>query len=229
VEAGAAPSVGSRARRIALTIDVEHPDQPGSRPGATERLLDLLGRAGVRATFFVQGRWAEAFPATARRIATEGHLVGSHSFYHARLTLLSDEGVAADISRADAVVREATGVDPRPWFRCPFGDGSDDPRVLGAIGRLGYVHVGWDVDAVDWDPDRTATQVAETIRTEASARPTSVVLLHGWPPATRRAVASTIRVFSREGAAFVTIDELGAAELPAGMPAELPAEAASLA
>jgi peptidoglycan/xylan/chitin deacetylase (PgdA/CDA1 family) len=220
VEAGAAPSVGSRARRIALTIDVEHPDRPGSRPGATDRLLDLLGRAGVRATFFVQGRWAEAFPAVARRIATEGHLVGSHSFYHARLTLLSDDGVAADFSRADAVVLGATGLDPRPWFRCPFGDGSDDPRVLDAIGRLGYVHVGWDVDSVDWDTDRTATQVAATIRTGASARPTSVVLLHGWPPATLRAVASTIRVFRREGAAFVTIDELGAAELPAGMPAE---------
>jgi peptidoglycan/xylan/chitin deacetylase (PgdA/CDA1 family) len=220
VEARAAPRVGSRARRIALTIDVEHPDRPGSQPGATERLLDLLGRAGVRATFFVQGRWAEAFPATARRVATEGHLVGSHSFYHARLTLLSDEGVAADISRADAVVREATGVDPRPWFRCPFGDGSDDPRVLGAIARLGYVHVGWDVDSVDWDTDRTATQVAATIRAGASVRPTSVVLLHGWPPATLRAVESTIRVFGREGATFVTIDELGAAERPAGMPAE---------
>jgi peptidoglycan-N-acetylglucosamine deacetylase len=220
VEAGAVPSVGSQARRIALTIDVEHPDRPGSQPGATERLLDLLGRSGVRATFFIQGRWAEAFPATARRIATEGHLVGSHSFYHARLTLFSDEGVAADINRADTVVREATGADPRPWFRCPFGDGSDHPRVLGAIGRLGYVHVGWDVDSIDWGTDRTATQVAATIRTEASLRPTSVVLLHGWPPATLRAVASTIRVFRREGAVFVTIDELGAAERPAGMPAE---------
>ena len=225
MEAGVAPSIGSRARRIALTIDVEHPDRPGSRPAATERLLDLLARSGVRGTFFVQGRWAEAFPATARRIAAEGHSVGSHSFYHARLTLLTDEGLAADIGRADAVVRESTGVDPRPWFRCPFGDGSDDPRVLGAIARLGYVHVGWDVDSVDWDTDRTATQVAATIRTEAFARSTSVVLLHGWPPATLRAVASTIRAFSREGAAFVTIDELAAAERPAGMPAEATAPA----
>jgi peptidoglycan/xylan/chitin deacetylase (PgdA/CDA1 family) len=220
VEAGAARSVGSRARRIALTIDVEHPDRPGSRPGATERLLDLLGRSGVPATFFIQGRWAEAFPATARRIATEGHLVGSHSFYHARLTLLSDEGVAADITRADAVVREATGVDPRPWFRCPFGDGTADRRVLDAIARLGYVHVGWDVDAIDWDTRRTAAQVAATIWNEASLRPTSVVLLHGWPPATLVAVASTIRRFGQQGAAFVTVDQLGAGERPAGMPAE---------
>lgn len=207
-------------RRIALTIDVEHPDRPGSRPGATERLLDLLGRAGVRATFFVQGRWAEAFPATARRIATEGHVVGSHSFYHARLSLLTDAGLAADIGSAQAAVREATGVDPRPWFRCPFGDGAGDPRVLGAIGRLGYVHVGWDVDAADWDTRRTAAQVAATIRAVASARPTSVVLLHGWPPATPGALASTIRAFSRQGATFVTIDELAAAERPAGMPAD---------
>ena len=201
--------------RIALTIDVEHPDRTGSRPGATDRLLDLLGREGVRATCFIQGRWAEAFPATALRIAAEGHVVGSHSFYHARLSLLTDDGLAADIGRADAVIREATGMDPRPWFRCPFGDGSDDPRVLRAIRRLGYVHVGWDVDSVDWDTDRTATQVAATIRNGVSVRHESVVLLHGWPPATLAAVASTIRFFRRQGAAFVTIGEVAAAERPA--------------
>lgn len=220
MDAAAVPTVGSMARRIALTIDVEHPDRPGTRPGATERLLDLLGRAGVRATFFIQGRWAESCPATARRIAADGHVVGSHSYYHARLSLLTDEGIAADISLADAALREATGVEPRPWFRCPFGDGSDDLRVLAAIGRLGYVHVGWDVDPVDWDTRRTAVQVAATIRSEVSLRPTSVVLLHAWPPATLGAVASTIRRFEQQGAAFVTIGELGADERPAGTPAE---------
>jgi peptidoglycan/xylan/chitin deacetylase (PgdA/CDA1 family) len=205
--------------RVALTFDAEHPDRP-SEPGVAERLLADLGALDVRATFFLQGRWAEAYPHLARRIADDGHLVGSHSHYHARMPLLTDEGLRADIADAADAIAAATGADPRPWFRCPFGDGCDDPRVLAAIGRLGYVHVGWDVDPVDWETDRTATQVAATIRTEASARPTSVVLLHAWPPATLRAVASTIRAFRREGAAFVTIDELGAAELPAGMPAE---------
>ena len=55
----------------------------------------------------------------ARRIADAGHLVGSHSFYHARLPLLSDEGLATDMREAEAAIREHAGVDPRPWFRLP--------------------------------------------------------------------------------------------------------------
>ncbi len=138
--------------RVALTFDAEHPDRP-SEAGVTERLLETLASAGVRATFFVQGRWAEAYPATARAIATAGHLVGNHSHYHARMPLLTDAGLAEDIAEAGRIILDSTGVDPRPWFRCPFGAGWDDPRVLAAATSDGYRHVGWDVAAEDWEPD----------------------------------------------------------------------------
>ena len=60
---------------------------PGSpeRRRADAEILAALADAGARATFFIQGRWAEAFPELARSIAEAGHLVGDHSFYHARL------------------------------------------------------------------------------------------------------------------------------------------------
>ena len=74
--------------RVALTIDTEHPDRP-ARPGNVERILDTLAATGTRATFFVQGRWAEAYPGLARRIAAEGHLVGNHGRAHVSLRLLS--------------------------------------------------------------------------------------------------------------------------------------------
>ena len=75
------------AIRVALTFDAEHPDRPtrAATSGCSTRWLP----AATRATFFVQGRWAEANPAVARRIARSGHLVGSHSFYHARMPLLT--------------------------------------------------------------------------------------------------------------------------------------------
>jgi len=79
--------------RVALTFDAEHPDRP-HRPGVTEEILDVLADRAVSATWFLQGRWVEAFPATARRVASDGHLVGNHSFYHARLPLLTDAGMA---------------------------------------------------------------------------------------------------------------------------------------
>src|SRR5207245_2530366 len=115
--------------RVALTFDAEHPDRP-STTGIQEKLIDELARSGIRATFFVQGRWAEAYPETARQLAPAGHLIGSHSFYHARMPLFNDEGFDTDVRDAQTAIEDILGVDPRPWFRCPFGTGADDPRVL---------------------------------------------------------------------------------------------------
>src|SRR5439155_11966921 len=120
-------------------------------------------RLAVPSTFFVQGRWAEAYPTTARRIAEGGHLVGSHSHYHARMHLLSDTGLREDIADAEVRVRDACGVDPKPWFRCPFGAGADDDRVQAAVREAGYRHVGWHVVGEDWPPDRTGQDVADTV------------------------------------------------------------------
>src|SRR5437762_11538647 len=86
--------------RTALTFDAEHPDRR-STPGVQERLLDILDRLDVKATFFIQGRWAEAYPDTAARIAKSGHLVGNHSHYHARMPHLSRDGLDFDIKTAE--------------------------------------------------------------------------------------------------------------------------------
>ena len=59
--------------RVALTFDAEHPDRPWCPPGNAEHLLDVLADQDTRATFFIQGRWAESQPAAAKRIADEGH------------------------------------------------------------------------------------------------------------------------------------------------------------
>src|SRR3972149_3904897 len=119
--------------RIALTFDAEHPDRPHCPPGVADRILAALGRAEVRATFFLQGRWVEAYPHLAREIAQAGHGIGNHSFYHARLALLTDDGIAADIGSAERVIRMVTGRDPRPWFRCPWGECARDSRILRAL------------------------------------------------------------------------------------------------
>ena len=198
--------------RIALTFDAEHPDRP-HRPGGTERVLATLAATGTRASFFVQGRWAEAYPATAARISSEGHLVGHHSHYHARMPLLLGGGFDDDLRDGAAAIETATGVDPHPWFRCPFGAGADDPRVLAEIERLGYRNVGWHVALEDWEPWRTG----EAISTDAIAGVRehgggTVVLLHTWPGGTAEAIAPTIDGLRELGATFVTIDALE--ELP---------------
>jgi peptidoglycan/xylan/chitin deacetylase (PgdA/CDA1 family) len=203
------PAAATGALRVALTFDAEHPDRPGCPPGNAERILDALRDRDVRATFFVQGRWAESQPETAKRIAEDGHLVGHHSHYHARMPLFHDDGLASDVGDAQAAVIAATGVDPRPWFRCPFGAGHDDPRVLATLARLGYRDVNWHVELDDWQPWRTGAAIAadgiEGVRTKGDG---AVVLLHTWPGGTGDAVGPLIDGLSDMGATFVTLDEL---------------------
>jgi peptidoglycan/xylan/chitin deacetylase (PgdA/CDA1 family) len=194
--------------RVALTFDAEHPDRP-TQPGAEDEILAALSEAGVAATFFVQSRWIEAQPGVARRIAGAGHVVGNHSHYHVRMRLLSDEGVATDVRHAEAVIAEALGVDPRPWFRLPFGNGAGDARILGCLETLGYRHVGWHIDSDDWRPGRTAEEVASIVVDGALAQGDgAVVLHHAWPSVTPRALPLICARLRDEGARFVTVAEL---------------------
>ena len=195
--------------RIALTFDAEHPDRPGATPGTAERILDELERAAVRATFFVQSRWAMANPALARRIATDGHLVGNHSTYHARMTLLSDDGIRADVKDAAEALSEIAGAETRPWFRCPFGDGHDDIRVGALLGELGYRNVHWDVETEDWEPETSAEDIARTALEGFDERGDgAVLLLHTWPEHTADALPRLLEAFERAGTSFVTVDDL---------------------
>jgi peptidoglycan/xylan/chitin deacetylase (PgdA/CDA1 family) len=195
--------------QVALTFDAEHPSRRHCPPGIQEALVEELSRAQITATFFIQGRWGKAYPETARAIAAGGHLIGNHSHYHARLPLLSEAGLRADIVAAQEAITAITGVDPRPWFRCPFGDGADDPRVLGALHGLGYRDVNWDVDAADWDADREAAQVADTVIKGVKAYGDgAIVLFHTWPATTLEILPAVVRDLRGLGAEFVTLDAL---------------------
>lgn len=201
-------SDGGRALRVALTFDVEHPDR-AHRPGVTEAILDVLAGEGVRTTWFVQGRWAESDPALARRVAADGHLIGNHSFYHARLPLLTDAGIETDIRAAEEAIRTIVGVDPRPWFRCPFMAGADDPRILGLIDGLGYRDIGADVILEDWEPARRGPAItADALRLVPEVGDGAVVLFHAWPPGTLDALPDLLAGLRALGATFVGIDEL---------------------
>ena len=200
--------------RVALTFDAEHPDRPNHGAG-TPAVLDALERLGLRTAFFLQGRWVEAFPELARRVADEGHLVGHHSFYHARMPLLSDDGFAEDVREAERAIIETTGTDPRPWARFPFGAGADRADLVERLAQLGYRHVGWDVECYEWDTGRSADEIAAAaIEGVLRQGDGTIVLLHTWPDPVAPALARIVERLRAEDARFVGIDEL---ELPDGL------------
>jgi peptidoglycan/xylan/chitin deacetylase (PgdA/CDA1 family) len=125
------------------------------------------------------------------------------------MTLLSDEGIRADVLEGAEDIVATTGRDPRPWFRCPFGDGDDDPRVGAALSSLGYRIVGWDVELADWDPSRTAADVErDAVELTLEHGDGAIVLLHTWPAPTAEAFPGIVDRLARAGASFVTVEEI---------------------
>lgn len=197
--------------RVALTIDVEHGDRPHSAGGAA-RLLAVLDRRGATATFFLQGRWVTAEPSVAQQIAAGGHTIGNHSHSHVRMPQLSDAGLTAEVTEASEAITAATGVDPAPWFRCPYGDGHDDPRVLAGLQRLGYRDVYWHVDPRDWEPGRTAAEVVSDVVAGVAAHGDGcVVVLHSWPDVTVASLPGVLDGLELLGAEFTGLEEVCAA------------------
>jgi len=93
---------GPARAEVALTFD------DGPSPLTTPRVLELLGAARVRATFFVVGRKAQEHPELVRQIAAAGHEVQLHGFEHDRLFSLRLSGrVASDIQRTQDVIERA--------------------------------------------------------------------------------------------------------------------------
>ena len=76
---------------------------------SSERLLDLLASAGVKATFFVLGFVADQFPGLIKTIADSGHEIGLHSYYQSKVTNLTPEQFQADLTKGLAAVENASG------------------------------------------------------------------------------------------------------------------------
>src|SRR5439155_1146114 len=127
-----------------LTFDAEHPDRPGNASDGCTRVLDALAATGARATFFVQGRWAWARPAEARRIAADGHLVGLHCHSHVPYPWLTPAGVAADLAQGRSRWTNSTG--PR-WPRCTW------PPTAGRRAPAPASR-GWRPESVAWQAHR---------------------------------------------------------------------------
>jgi peptidoglycan-N-acetylglucosamine deacetylase len=203
--------------RLALTIDAEHPDCPTRDPlGNAERLLDCLDHEDVRASFFVQGAWAQSNPVVVSRMVKQGHLIGSHSYSHCTFPRMRPEGMIQDLQDSRAALRKV-GVDAENWFRLPGGRGNDE--VMSAVGTAGFKHVGWTVMAGDFDSSLSATEVARRVISDVDRlRPdgVSVAVFHSWPDSAPEAFALVLS--SLLGSVdFVRLDELNPNEIPRGV------------
>ena len=134
-----------RSKQIALTYD-DGPNDPH-----TLRLLEILSKHGVHATFFLMGRYVKQRPDIVREIAQAGHVIGNHTFHHPNLIFASAEQTRAELQQCTQVLRDAVGEHSR-LFRPPFGGrrprhSASSPQLSLATGHVERYRLGLETKA----------------------------------------------------------------------------------
>ncbi len=188
-------------RRIALTFD-DGPDRV-----MTPRLLRILARHRVKATFFLVGERVRRYPDLVRAIHAAGHVVAGHAYTHVRLTRFGAAvAYRAHIARTNRALRDILGFEPA-LVRPPQGVVTDQQIAYFSARRVAVVN--WSVDSMDWH-NRLGTRAGITRRVLRYAHDGAVVLMHSLRhhPDTAAALPDIIAGLSRRGFTFVTVPVL---------------------
>ena len=167
--------------RTGKTVYLTFDDGPDDKN--TPAVLDILREAGVKATFYVTGRQAEAHPDVLQRIYDEGHAIGNHSYDHRYEKLYPDvNGFLAEMERTDEIIYGILGVRPL-ILRAPGGRiGHFTAAYAPAIRANGYVEHDWNVSSADAAPGHPVAQdfidnISSETDQEVAAR-TAIILMH---------------------------------------------------
>lgn len=125
----------------------------------TRRILEILKKNDVKATFFMTGGWVESYPDDVKAIYADGHDLGNHSQNHKNMSQLSDEECKQELLSVHEKVKELTGYEMF-LFRPPYGDYDND--VITNARSIGYYPIQWDVDSLDWK-DYGTTSIINTV------------------------------------------------------------------
>ncbi|WLR43498.1 polysaccharide deacetylase family protein [Bacillus carboniphilus] len=110
-------------------------------------MLSILNQNHVKATFFLEGRWAKNNPQLVKMIKEEGHEIGNHSYTHPKMENLSFQSNLKELKNTNDVIQSLTG-DQVKWFAPPSG--SFNKETIQAADELGLFTIMWSVDTVDW-------------------------------------------------------------------------------
>ncbi|MFJ2649412.1 polysaccharide deacetylase family protein [Streptomyces sp. NPDC087420] len=190
------------AHCVALTFD-------GGPSRPTPRLLDILKKEKVHATFFLQGKGhTDTYPGTVARMAREGHEIANHTWSHRVLTRLDPAGIRAEVAPVQDEIQRITGHRP-DLMRPP--QGRTDNKVSKVMREMGLAQVLWSVTAKDYETTDTALI---TERVLGRARRDGVILLHDRYAGTVPAVPGIIEQLRRRGYTLVTVSQLLAPARP---------------
>lgn len=182
-----------RVACIALTFD------DGPNPATTTRILDVLEKEHVPATFFVVGSRVAANTSLVQRMHRSGMEVGNHSWSHPDMTRLKPKQIHKQITLTQRAIERA-GVPAPTLFRPPYGSVDRDMKK-----NISLTFMLWNEDPRDWEV-RSAAQVAATVN--KLARPGGVVDLHDIYEETATALPKIVHDLKAKHYYFVTASQL---------------------
>jgi peptidoglycan-N-acetylglucosamine deacetylase len=191
-------------RQLALTFD-DGPNDP-----YTLRLVELLARHNVKATFFLVGRYVKQRPDIAHELLRAGHILGNHTFSHPNLIFASAQHTTAELQDCKQALTDAVG-EHSPLFRPPFG--GRRPGTFEIAHALGFLPVMWNVTGWDWK-GKPADYIERRIRRQI--RGGDVILLHdgghqSFGADRSQTLIATDRLITRykaEGYEFITVPQM---------------------
>lgn len=185
--------INPNKKMIALTFD------DGPSASVTPKLLDVLKKAKVKATFFMLGENATKNPQIVQRVKEEGHQIATHTYGHLSLIRLTEDEMLTEVAKSIWAIEDAGGGTPT-LLRPPYGNVNDLVRET-----LQLPLINWSVDTLDWE-SKDAKKIYKKIMDNTSDG--SIVLMHDLYSSTVKAIEKAIPALKKKGYQFVTVDEL---------------------
>lgn len=189
-------SVDTKNKKVAITFDVSWGTDN------TNKILEVLDKYNIKATFFLVGGWIDENPDKVKIIHEKGHEIGNHSDKHPDMTRISREKIIQDIDINDAKIRNLTGEGTK-LFRCPSGSYND--IVIQAVKDTGNYCIQWDVDSIDWREEGADLEYNRVIN---KVKPGSIILFHNNAKYTPDNLSRIIEKLKKQGYEFVKVGDL---------------------
>lgn len=179
----------------------------GYENGYTPNILDALKKHDVKATFFVVGNYIKTAPDLVKRMVSEGHIVGNHTYTHPDMSKISDmESFKKEITLLEDMYKETTGEkELSKFYRPPQGKYSENNLKLAK--ELGYKTIFWSLAYVDWLTDKQPTK-EHAFEKLSRIHNGAIVLLHSTSKTNSEILDELLTKWKNEGYTFGTLSDL---------------------
>ena len=179
----------------------------GYENGNTPQILDALKKHQAPATFFVVGHFLETSPDLVKRMISEGHTVGNHTYHHPDMSKISSVGdFSAELSAVENLYQEITGESISPYYRPPQGKYSETNLKMAK--DLGYSTFFWSLAYVDWNTDAQPSHDEAFQKLLGRVHPGAVLLLHNTSKTNAEILDELLTKFEEMGYRFQPLNEL---------------------